>query len=234
MIYSVHQPQYLPWLGFFDKIDKSDAFVFLDDVQYKHREFQNRNKIRTKDGWMWLSVPVLYERGEKAKDVRIDNARDWKKGHLKSLKAWYSNAPFFDKYAPFFESCYKREWDRLCDLNVFMINFLIESFGIKKTIYFESDLKVEGVKTERIVNIGKVLKADTYISGQGGKDYLEEEKFKQSGIELRYQDFMHPIYRQQFLQGNKNFLPCLSAVDLLFNEGQNSLDILRGEAKGHV
>ncbi|MBI5873346.1 MAG: WbqC family protein [Candidatus Omnitrophica bacterium] len=228
MIYSVHQPQYLPWLGFFDKIDKSDAFVFLDDVQYKHREYQNRNKVRTKDGWIWLTVPVKFYRGDKIRDVRIDNSRDWRTQHLKSLKSWYSHAEHFDKYFSFFESLYKKEWDRLCGLNVAIIEFLLESLAIKKPVYFESELNAGGEKTQRIINIGKKLKADVYLSGAGGRDYLEENKFSESNIGLRYQDFVHPVYRQQFLKEKEDFIPYMSVVDLMFNEGERSLGIIRG------
>jgi hypothetical protein len=228
MIYSVHQPQYLPWLGFFDKIDKSDAFVFLDDVQYKHREYQNRNKVRTKDGWIWLTVPIKFYRGDKISDVRIDDSRDWKTQHLKSLKSWYSRGDNFDKYFSFFEALYKKEWDKLCELNVGIIEFLLDSLGIKKPIYFESELNAGGEKTQRIINIGEKLKADVYLSGAGGRDYLEENKFSESGMGLCYQDFVHPAYRQQFSNKREDFIPYMSVVDLMFNEGERSLGIIRG------
>jgi len=115
MIISVHQPQYLPWLGYFDKIIKSDCFVFLDKVQYKHREYQNRNKIRTKYGWMWLSVPVAQEGlgRQIISDVRIDNSSSWQIHHWKSLKSWYSAAKYFHRYANFFEEIYlKKAWEK--------------------------------------------------------------------------------------------------------------------------
>lgn len=242
MIYSVHQPQYIPWLGFFDKIDKSDVFVFLDDVQYKHREFQNRNKIRAKEGGIWLTVPVFYQRGEKIRDVRIDNTRDWRSGHAKSLKSWYSRAPYFKKYFPFFEDLYKNDWERLADLNIRIIEFFLENLGIKKPLYFESKLGAGGEKTQRIINIGRKLKADVYLSGSGGRDYLDEKMFGEWDMKIRYQEFAHPVYRQQFSKGKEDFIPHLSILDLLFNKGDESLSILRGaveiptkgEAKDHV
>ena len=102
---AVHQPQYLPWIGYFDKIIKSDCFVFLDKVQYKHREFQNRNKIRSKDGWMWLTVPVISKgKGRQSIDeVEIDNSLDWQKDHCRSLQVCYGKSEYFDEYFPFFE-----------------------------------------------------------------------------------------------------------------------------------
>lgn len=227
MIYSVHQPQYLPWLGFFDKIDKSDCFVFLDDVQYKHREYQNRNKIRTKDGWMWLTVPVVSSRGVKINSVEIDASRKWQENHLKSLKAWYSKTDFFSGHLDFFKDVYSKKWGRLCELNVVIIQYLIGVLGIKKKIYFESQLSAGGEKTDRIINIGKKLGAKVYLSGAGGKDYLEDNKFVDAGIELAYQDFHHPVYRQQFMAQEKDFVPFLSVVDLLFNEGNRSLEIIK-------
>ena len=132
MILSVHQPQYLPWLGYFDKIDKSDGFVFLDNVQYKHREFQNRNKIRVNlqtPGWclkwegIWLSVPVVYKghSRERIGQVLIDNGSDWQRKHWGSLKSAYSAAPFFKEPSAFFEEVYSRRWERLADLNIHFI-----------------------------------------------------------------------------------------------------------------
>lgn len=227
MIYSVHQPQYLPWLGFFDKIDKSDCFVFLDNVQYKHREFQNRNKIRTKDGWMWLTVPVFCARGDKVGDIRIDNSRTWRSDHLKSLNAWYAKSDFFKEHFLFFKELYDKEWDKLIDLNVAITKYLLKALRIEKKIYFESELSAAGEKTDRIVDIGRKLGADVYLSGAGGRDYLKEERFIQAGIKLEYQDFKNPVYKQQYCESVDDFLFFMSAIDLLFNEGARSADILR-------
>jgi hypothetical protein len=228
MILSVHQPQYLPWLGYFDKIAKSDAFVFLDRVQYKPREFQNRNKIRTQNGWMWLSVPVVSkDKGrQRICDCLIDNETDWRSKHSRSLKTWYAKAEFFDAHFPFFEDLYSREWVRLVDLNVEIINYILKQLGIEKKIYFESDLGIQSTKTDRIIDVCRELKADTYLSGRGGKEYLEEEKFTQARIKLGYQDFIHPAYHQQFAKESSDFIPAMSAIDLLFNEGAKSKEVL--------
>ncbi|KPK97031.1 MAG: hypothetical protein AMJ95_11280 [Omnitrophica WOR_2 bacterium SM23_72] len=223
-----HQPQYLPWLGYFDKIAKSDAFVFLDRVQYKPREFQNRNKIRKQNGWMWLSVPVI-SKGKGRQiiyDCLIDNATDWKSKHAKSLKTWYAKAEFLDAHLPFFENLYSKEWVRLVDLNVEIINYILKQLGIERKIYFESDLGILHTQTERIIELCRKLKADTYLSGIGGKDYLEEAKFIEAGITLVYQDFVHPVYHQQFCSGKSDFIPFMSAIDLLFNEGNRSREVL--------
>jgi hypothetical protein len=228
MMISVHQPQYLPWLGYFDKIAKSDCFIFLDKVQYKPREFQNRNKIRTRDGEIWLTVPVIckgkYKQG--ICEAAIDNEFPWQRQHSNSLKAWYGSSPFFGKYFPFFEETYSGKWDKLSDLNVHITRYILDELGIKTPIRFESELDVHAEATDRIIDICKKVKADACLSGSGGKAYLEEDKFPENGIKLAYQDFHHPAYRQQFMKGENDFLPFMSVVDLLFNEGPRAREIL--------
>jgi hypothetical protein len=233
MILSVHQPQYIPWLGYFDKIARSDCFVFLDQVQYKPREFQNRNKIRTKDGCMWLTVPVKTKSlgRQKICDVTTDNSYDWQRQHLKSIKIWYGSAHFFENYLSFFDNIYAEKWEKLIALNIHITDFILKELEIHTPVYVESDIGTDSVATDRIVELCKKLKADVYLSGIGGKKYLEEEKFLQAGIALQYQDFLHPVYTQLYTQGKDTFLPHMSAIDLLFNEGPGSKNILRGESE---
>lgn len=223
---SVHQSQYLPWLGYFDKIDKSDAFVFLDKVQYKKREYQNRNKIRTKEGWIWLTVPVVTKGryDQKICEVEIDNTFRWTSKHWESIKLSYSRAPYFKKYYDFFEDLYSSNWQKLMDLNVHIIQYLVRCLDIKTNIYFESDLKTGGISTERIIEICKRLRAKVYLSGAGGKDYLDEQRFVQEGIQLKYQHFEHPVYTQL----HDKFEPYMSVIDLLFNYGDESSKVIRG------
>lgn len=230
MILSVHQPQYLPWIGYFHKILKSDIFVFLDCVQYKAREFQNRNRIRTDKGWIWLTVPVITKgkREQKISEVLIDNTYPWQRKHNQSLKVYYGKAEFFEKYYPFFLETYKRNWQRLIDLNVHIIMYLLKELSITTPIYFESEIGTNHTGTERIIQICKKLKADTYLSGTGGKDYLNEARFKEERINLIYQDFKHPIYPQQFMKNSQDFIPNLSIIDLLFNVGPESKNLISG------
>lgn len=229
MILSVHQPQYLPWLGYFDKICKSDAFIFLDCVQYKHREFQNRNKIRLQDGWIWLTVPVVYKghSREGLGQILIDNGPDWQRKHWGSLKSAYSSAPFFKEHSAFFEGVYSKKWERLADLNIHTIKYILEYLKIDTPLYYESQIGTSLEATDRILELCKKVGADTYLSGSGGKGYLEEEKFERSGIKLEYQHFVHPCYRQQFMKDSDNFMPYMSIIDLLFNEGPESINILK-------
>ena len=224
MIISVHQPQYLPWLGYFHKICSSSEFVFLDNVQYKVREYQNRNRIRTADGWMWLTVPVLKAEHSypNISSVRIDNSRDWRTQHWKSLISNYGHAPFFKKYGGFFEDMYGMDWDKLAEFNIYTVKGIARLLGIDRPIYFESQLNIDTKNTQRIIDICKALKADTYLSGDGGKKYLDEKLFAHNGIRLAYQDFKHPEYKQRYAL----FEPFMSIIDLLFNHGSDSLKML--------
>ncbi|MDD5045016.1 MAG: WbqC family protein [Candidatus Omnitrophica bacterium] len=231
MILSVHQPQYIPWLGYFHKIAHSDAFVFLDNVQFKAREFQNRNKIRTKDGWAWLTVPVISKgKGrQKINDVLIDNDFPWRRQHAKALEASYGGSEPFHEYFPFFEEVFSREWEKLSDLNMKIIDYILKQLAISTPVFLESKLAVSSKSTERIIEICKKMKADNYLSGIGGREYLKEEKFKEAGITLIYQDFTHPVYHQHFINKESDFIPYMSVLDLLFNEGPRSRDILLGK-----
>jgi len=220
---AIHQPQYLPWLGYFDKMDSADVFVILDDVQYKKNEWQNRNKIRTAEGWQWLTVPVLYKFGQKMDKVRIDNHRDWRARQAKSLEYNYSRAAYFSKYASFFQDLFEKDWDLIVDLNIYIINHLKETLGINTEVVNSSTLGVSSASTERLVEICAKLKADIYLSGAGGKEYLEQGLFKDKGIELEFQEYVHPEYDQVY----KGFYPYMSVVDLLFCHGDGSLDIIK-------
>ena len=224
MVVSVHQPQYLPWLGYFHKIAHSDCFVFLDRVQYKPREFQNRNRIRTKDGWIWLSVPVVSgEARQPIAEVLVDNQGPWQRKHEASLVTWYGSSPFYAEFFPFFKETFAADWQKLAELNTHIIRHMLDALSINTPIRFESELNVTGTSTTRIIEICKALNADTYLSGSGGRDYLDEPMFRENGIRLVYQEFVHPVYQQRY----DPFVPLMSIVDLLFNCGKASGDLLR-------
>lgn len=227
MIVSIHQPEHLPWLGFFDKVRQSDVFVLLDNVQYEKNYFQNRNRIRTQSGWIWLTVPVLTKgkSNQLINDVNIVNTGNWQDKHWKSIFYAYNKAPYFDNHRPFLEEIYnKKKWDYLVDLNETIILYLIQKLGIQVNILRSSTLGVEGKSTDLLLNICMKLNATAYLSGISGKDYLEEEKFIKENIKVIYQEFHHPIYEQLY----ETFIPCMSVIDLLFNYGEKSLDIIRG------
>jgi len=225
MILSCHQPQYLPWLGYFDKIQKSDIFVFLDNVQYKKREYQNRNQIKTKDGPQWLTVPVQtkHKYEQLLCDVKIDNSLDWRRSNWHALEVNYGRAGHFDEHRAFFENLYAKDWDGLAALNKSVIQYVIKYLGIGTPVDSDSRLSAEFRSTDRIIEICRSFNADTYLSGAGGRAYLEEEKFSGNNITLVYQDFKHPEYGQLF----GDFIPYMSVIDLLFNHGKDSINILK-------
>ena len=224
MLITIHQPQYLPWLGYLDKIDKADVFVILDNVQFKKNEWQNRNRIKTAHGCQWITVPVLYRLPEKINEVKINNKTNWRRKHLQALITNYSKSICFDNYKSFFEDILSRSWDRLVDINIEIIKFLISAFGLKTKLVMASDLKLREEPTERLIDICKTLKGNKYLAGKDGNKYMNCELFDKEGIEVIFQDFKHPVYNQLF----GDFEPYLSAIDLLFNCGDNSLEILRG------
>ncbi|MFQ5848667.1 MAG: WbqC family protein [Candidatus Methylomirabilales bacterium] len=222
---AIHQPQYLPWLGYFDKIDQVDCFVLLDDVQFKKSEWQNRNRIKTAAGWQWLTVPVLHRSSQRISEVTINPTIPWARKHLQALISNYASAPFFDLHRPFFEDLYAREWGPLLDLNLATITYLVEALDIRTKLVLASSLPLPpGVEaTDRLVAICQALGADTYLSGAGGKGYLDLARFEEAGIRVLFQAFRTQPYPQRF----GAFVPDLSMVDLVFNCNGDSLQILR-------
>ena len=229
MIVGIHQPNFLPWLGYFYKIAKSDVFVLLDNVQYTKNSFINRNRIKTSQGAMWLTVPVRIKGrfGQLIKDVEINDTVDWQKKHLGTLGANYGKARFFEAIFQGLKTIYYADdWSNLCELNVRLLEWVLSLLKLEKRIVRASDLNVKGESTRLLVSIVKAVGGDVYLSGFGGAKYQEEELFKQEGIELQYYEFNHPVYPQLW----SDFVPNLSIIDLLFNCGPESLDIiLRGK-----
>ena len=228
MIIAVHQPQYIPWIGYFNKIASVDAFVLLDNVQYKKNEFQNRNKIKTCNGTQWLTVPVKYKFPQKISEVMINNNYPWQRKHLQALRTNYSKAPYFKQYYHFIEQILQRPWEKLSDLNSIIIKELCQLLGFNTKLYSSSELTInENEPNARLIKICQHFNADTYLSGKGAIKYLNLSLFERATIQVRFQDFYHPIYQQLF----GDFVPNLSIIDLIFNYGDNSADIIR-QTKG--
>ena len=216
MIVTIHQPQYLPWMGYFGKILLADAFIVLDTVQYVKNEWQNRNRLRTSGGWQWITVPVEYHFPQSILETRINNREPWRRKHLKTLRQLYGKAPFFSEYVEFFESLYGRSWDRLAALNSEIISYLMRQLRIDVPVYRASDLNVEETDpTGRLVEICLRLGASAYLSGANGRNYLQVDRFREAGLALQFQAFDHPTYEQQF----SGFQSHLSVVDALFCHG---------------
>lgn len=218
IIVAIHQPYFMPWLGFFDKVAKSNTYIVLDNVScdFKSKSFLNRNKIKTPQGAMWLSVPIQGGIHQLIKDVKIDSSSNWAKDHLKTLFYNYKKAPNFDKIYPLIEKIYHKKHLKLIDLNMEIINLFFNSLKVKTDIIYASDLRVKGKNNELLINLLTSIGSKEYISGMGAKNYLDEEYFKKNGLEVKWQEFNHPIYRQ--LWGE--FAPNLSVLDYLFCDGR--------------
>ncbi|MEM3063462.1 MAG: WbqC family protein [Nitrososphaerota archaeon] len=218
----IRQPSYIPYLGFFKKIQASDIFVYLDDVQYSVRGGDNRNKIKTESGIVWLTVPLSHPFGQKLNEVKIANTQNWSAKHKDLIRVSYKKAPFFDKYWYSIESILNKKWDKLIDLNLTLIEFFNSELRLKTKTIKSSVLNITSTSSQRLLEICKCVGADTYISGEMGKNYLDEEIFRKAGINIKYEKFQHPTYKQLY----GNFIPYLSIIDVLFNEGDASKEIL--------
>lgn len=222
MIISGHQPNYLPWLGYFHKMMSCDLFVILDDILLSRREITNKNKIKAADGERLLSVP-LNRKKSLIKDMTIHNAVPWYKNHWGSLQTSYVRSPYWKKYKDLFAPIYEKPGESLAELNLRLIDVIREILEIKTPMIRTSEIPgIEGKKGDRIISICKQCNADLFISGNGARVYNDEEAFARNNIRLVYQEFEHPVYPQ--LWGE--FMPNLSAVDLIFNCGPKSKDYL--------
>ena len=231
MVIGILQPGYLPWLGFFEQLYRSDVFVMYDDVQYDKEGWRNRNRIKTANGIQWLTVPVLSKGAgnQPILDTRIDNKTNWRKKHLAAIHQNYSKAPCFKKYIGAFEEAYGRDWELLVDLDMYFIGFLAEclSLGHKKIVR-SSTLGVQGDRIERLIKICQIFGADVFYEGAAGKNYIKEQAFLERGVTVEFQNYQHPTYRQLY----GDFTPNLSVIDLLFNHGTDSPRIITGQGKG--
>lgn len=228
MMLTAHQPAYLPWLGYFQKMMLSDEYIILDDVQFEKNSFINRNKIKTSNGAVWMTIPIL-TKGYKEKtisDMEINNTVKWRKKHWLTLLNNYKKAPFFSQYCDFFEDMYAKKWDTLVDLLTYSNQFFIKELNIETDFIKLSDLNIKSKKQDLIIDLCKERGSNNFIFGSQGRDYVEKEKFDNERIEICFQNYEHPTYRQQWGE----FTPYLSVVDLLFNEGpEKSIQLIRGE-----
>jgi hypothetical protein len=221
---AIHQLQYWPGLRFFAKMRSADLFIYLDDVQFEKREFQNRNRIRTARGWQYLTAPVVSKGrfSQKINEVELDNSGDWRREHLLAIKTNYTRAPFFKKHLPAIEELYSRDYRLLADLAIATMDFLKDGLGVKTPVRFSSEFKVEQTSSARLAGLCAAAGADGYLSGSGAKAYLDPGVFSYAGIKLSWQEFAVRPYQQAF----PGFEPDMSALDLLLNCGSLSGDYL--------
>ncbi|KAA3602784.1 MAG: hypothetical protein DWQ06_06320 [Calditrichaeota bacterium] len=223
MLVSVHQPQFFPWLGYFDKINKADIFVILDNVQYKKNEWQNRNKIKTQNGSQWLTVPVNYKFPQKMNEVTLDKKSKWQNKHLNGIKTNYSKTPYFADYFEVVEKIYSESSNSIAEFNTFLVKEICGILGIQTPIHIASELgEFTESPDERLIEICQHFGSKKYLAGSGGKGYMNLEKFSNSEIEVIFQSYTHPTYPQLF----GDFLNGVCILDLIFNCGKESLKIL--------
>jgi WbqC-like protein len=230
MIVTIHQPLLLPWLGYLDRMLRSDLFILLDHVQFERRNYQNRTRIRFDGEARWFTVPVVqHSREERIIDKRIDNSscsadRWWGSRHFKTLCHAYRDAPFFDDYAPHLRSILHSRCERLVDLDLALLELVRTALDIRTPIVRSSELGVGGRKSELMLNLCRAVEANVLLGGMGGsREYLDAGAFERAGIEVAWQQFRHPRYPQC---GPGPFLPGLSSIDLLANCGPRSRSCL--------
>lgn len=228
------QPIFIPWIGFYDMIDKSEKFVILDDVQFNTRSWQQRNKIKSSNGLQWISVPVKKKNLgiQKINEVQIFQTEIFISDFKKKISYNYSKSKYFEKYKDeFFKIVESALNDNLLyNLNIKIIKWTLKKLNIEKEILLSSDLKVKPRnKSDRVIKICENLNSNSYLCNEGAKKYLTDEKnnFKKNHINIFCHKYQHPKYNQLF----GIFEEYASSLDLLFNEGDNSYDIIKSGAK---
>ena len=220
----VHQPDFLPCLGFFHRLNNCDVFVVLDNVQFIRRGWQHRDRIKTARGPQWLTVPVK-KKGrfdQLIREVEIDDSTDWRGNHLMTLESAYGRAPYFTDVFPAVRGIYGKRHGRLMDLNMDFIRFFCEAFGIDVDTRFASEMGAVGNKSELLTGLTAAAGGQVYLTGTGSRDYLDEGVFAAAGIQVRWQAFAPTAYPQM----HGDFAPGLSAIDFLFNCGDGRRDHL--------
>ena len=232
---AIHQPHYIPWLGYLDRMIKADLFIVLDHVQFERRNYQNRAAILLEGQSKLLTVPVV-QRSQKETIVekRIDasegGSRAWGTVHAKTLRYAYRKAPHLADYLPRIEEVLLARWERLVDLDLAMLALLREAFQIRTPLVRSSQMRAEGARSELLLNLCREVRAgSTFLGGLGGsRRYLDPEAFARAGIGVEWQSFDHPRYAQC---GAPEFVPGLMAFDLLFHQGAAGRELLWRQAE---
>lgn len=220
------QPTFLPWIGYFALMERVDEFIILDDVQFERRSWQQRNRIRTRQGEQMLTVPVIKkgQRDQMIFDVQVlmEDGNSIKK-ICKGIENSYRKAPFYDLHSDQIYEVLQSSHGNLCDLNVELIKVISRILGIATPLFFSSDIKAEGAKDIKLANICKCRMAKSYVSPIGSKSYLDASSiFHDYGISIDYHDYRHPLYKQM----HADFIPYMSVIDLIFNHGPKSREIM--------
>lgn len=224
------QSSYIPWRGYFDFIDDADLFIYLDDAQYSKGTWRNRNKIKTANGTLWLTVPVSFRLSAEAckiEDIKIDYAKNWAEKHIKTLTQSYSKAPFFRPGAEELFDLLRRRYESISQLNTTLNAWIMRQLHITTETRMSAELQATGLKTDRLIDLLAKVGATTYISGPSARDYLDIKKFREAGIGLEFKSYEYPEYPQ--LHGP--FEAHVSVLDLLFNCGPQARNFLKSTAE---
>lgn len=216
-IVAIHQPDYIPWLGFYYKVAHSDQFVYLDDAQFSNEAAHNFNVIKTSQGELRLKIPVQQKLGDLINQVRTKDELKWREKHLKTIAMNYKKAAYFEKIFPAYKEVVMGGYENLAEFNIELNKFILNGFGIHVPYVRTSSMDILTVREERILEICKKLSATEYLSGNGARVYQTPEHFKKAGIILTYLDYKPIEYKQ--IWPKVGFLPCMSVIDYIFNCG---------------
>lgn len=215
MIVAIHQPDYIPWLGFYYKMAHCDTFVYLDDAQYSNEAAHNVNAIKTPQGKFKLKIPVEQHLGDLICNVKTKDSLNWQEKHLKTIQMNYSKARYFKETFPGFADVVNAGYSSIADLNMAINEYICNGFGIHPKIMKSSDMAINSVREERVIDITVSVGGDEYLSGNGARAYQVDEHFTERNVKLTYLDYKPIVYKQLW----KDFLPCMSAIDYIFNCG---------------
>jgi hypothetical protein len=218
VILTAHQTAAYPWCGLIHKIMLADTFCLFDNVVMSNDDYERRNRIKTANGEIWLTVPIKSKgyRDKKLYQLEIDNTQRWRDKHQKSIYYAYKKAPYYEQHEGFFNELFQREWQYLTEFNECFLKWILQMLKIKIEYCRASDMHLEGQKSDLVLDMCKKLGADTYIFGSQGRNYADKEAFEKAGIKLYFQQYDHPVYPQLW---GEQFIERLSIIDLLFNVG---------------
>jgi hypothetical protein len=225
----IHQPDFLPYLGFFHRLLTTDHFIYLDDVQFIRRGWQHRDQIKTRDGVAWLTLSI--QKGhyhQQIREVLLSTDDKWVEDNLNLIRQAYAKSKYFNDVFPLVQSIYQAGHARMLDFNLAFLNLAFVLLDINVQTSLSSELNSAASSTRRLVDLVTAVQGKNYLTGNGSRDYLDESLFNKAGINVIWQNFKHPVYPQ--LHGD--FVPMLSCLDLFFNCGSHSGEILRESVNG--
>jgi hypothetical protein len=225
-IVAIHQPNFAPWAGYFHKMLNSDIFIFLDSVPFTRNSLQNRNRILTHQGVQWLTIPVLTKGNLNiaTNQIMINEKESWRKKHLATLQQTYGKLPGWSCCSGIISGAYGAGYRLLVDFAIHLLRDIVKFLKISSELKKSSEMRESGDATERLILLVRDAGGRSYLSGPGGRKYLDENRFAESGIKLLYQEFAPNPYPQ----GSESFIPNLSILDVICRLGSQASDWLRG------